>query len=156
MRNSWITKTFDELGDILIGGTPARNNALFWSEENTGNAWVSIADLSKAGKKITNTKESITDLGVRASNVKKISKGSIIFSFKLSVGKKAITDRELYTNEAIAAFIFNEKSNRISFANSIKRNTCHVPDRIDRKADGVGVNMGSGTMCLSDNSSITI
>ena len=72
MRDNWITKTFDQLGDILIGGTPARNNALFWSEENTGNAWVSIADLSKAGKKITNTKESITDLGVRASNVKKI------------------------------------------------------------------------------------
>jgi len=109
MRDSWITKTFDQLGDILIGGTPARNNALFWSEENTGNAWVSIADLSKAGKKITNTKESITDLGIRASNVKKIAKGSIIFSFKLSVGKKAITGRELYTNEAIAAFLFNEK-----------------------------------------------
>lgn len=109
MKNNWITKKFDELGNILIGGTPSRNNHLFWSEENTGFPWVSIADLSKSGKIINKTKESITKLGINASNVKIISKGSIIFSFKLSVGKKAIAGKELFTNEAIAAFQFKDE-----------------------------------------------
>ena len=115
MKDSWSKYKFSELGPILIGGTPSRNIASFWAEKGTGHAWVSIADLSKSGRIINNTKEELTLLGVKSSNVKLITAGSIIFSFKLSVGKKAFTGKDLYTNEAIAAFKFNPQVIESSF-----------------------------------------
>lgn len=106
--HDWIEYSFNELGEILIGGTPSRSNFNYWAnDDKEGYPWASIADLSKSGKYITNTKEKITEQGVLSSNVKLLPKNSIIFSFKLSVGKKAITSMPLYTNEAIASFKFN-------------------------------------------------
>ena len=51
---------------------------------------------------ITDTKEKITDLGVKNSNVKLLPINTILFSFKLSIGKMGIVGVPLYTNEAIA------------------------------------------------------
>jgi len=88
--------------DLQMGKTPARNNAAYWD----GNIkWVSIADIGNSGKYISDTKECITDVGVRESGIKKVPKGTVIMSFKLSIGKTAITAEDMYTNEAIMAFI---------------------------------------------------
>jgi restriction endonuclease S subunit len=51
------------------------------------------------------TEERLTDAGVQNSNVKLVPEGTVLFSFKLSLGRVAITGRPMYTNEAIAAFI---------------------------------------------------
>ena len=95
-------KDFDEykledICDINIGGTPRRDNMIYW--ENGTNIWVSVSELN--GNNINDTKEKITDEGVKNSNVKKIKKGSVLMSFKLSVGKRAFAGTDLYTNEAI-------------------------------------------------------
>jgi len=88
--------------DLQMGKTPARNNAAYWD----GNIkWVSIADIGNSGKYISDTKECMTDVGVRESGIKKVPKGTVIMSFKLSIGKTAITAEDMYTNEAIMAFI---------------------------------------------------
>jgi restriction endonuclease S subunit len=86
---------------IEIGGTPSRANDSYWSATNEGFPWVSISDM-KSGL-ISSTKESITESGIKASNVKLVRKNSLIMSFKLTLGKVAITGVDLYTNEAIAA-----------------------------------------------------
>ena len=86
--------------DIKIGGTPSRNNDDYFHGENL---WVSISEMN--GQVINDTKEKITDAGVRDSNVKLIPKGTTLLSFKLSIGKTAIAGKDLYTNEAIAALI---------------------------------------------------
>ena len=57
------------------------------------------------GQVIYDTKEKITDKGVKNSNVKLIPKGTTLLSFKLSIGKTAVAGKDLYTNEAIAALI---------------------------------------------------
>ena len=88
--------------DLQMGKTPARNNAAYW---NGSKKWVSIADIGNSGKYISDTKECITDRGVRESGIKAVPKETVIMSFKLSIGKTAITAEELYTNEAIMAFI---------------------------------------------------
>ncbi|MBE6327606.1 MAG: methyltransferase domain-containing protein [Bacteroidales bacterium] len=94
----------DGVCNILIGGTPSRKNAAYF----TGNhLWVSIAEMR--GQVITDTKEKITDEGVKNSNVKLIPKGTTLLSFKLSIGKTAIAGADLYTNEAIAALIPKDK-----------------------------------------------
>ena len=95
-----------KLGDIFelqMGKTPSRNNSLYW--DNGRNKWVSISDLSVAGKYIENTKEKITDIAIKESGIKLVPKNTIIMSFKLSIGKTAITKEDIYTNEAIMAFI---------------------------------------------------
>lgn len=94
----------DGVCDIKIGGTPSRKNMAYFSGTNL---WVSIAEMN--GQTITDTKEKITDAGVKDSNVKLIPKGTTLLSFKLSIGKTAKAGADLYTNEAIAALIPKNK-----------------------------------------------
>lgn len=92
----------EELFDLQMGKTPARANPDYW---NGSNKWVSISDLSGYDKYVTDTKECISDLGVSESGIKAVPKNTVIMSFKLSIGKTAITTEDIYTNEAIMAFI---------------------------------------------------
>jgi restriction endonuclease S subunit len=94
------------LGDIchiLIGGTPSRDVSDYWATHGNGFLWVSIGDMK--GRWIYNTKERITQAGIDNSNVKLVSSGTTLMSFKLSIGRVARAGSELYTNEAIAAFV---------------------------------------------------
>ena len=88
--------------DLQMGKTPARNQPEYWCGDHS---WVSIADIGNAGKYISKTKEGITDAGVIGSGIKIVPQGTVIMSFKLSIGKTAITAQDMYTNEAIMAFI---------------------------------------------------
>ena len=92
--------------DLQMGKTPARNRPDYW---NGDHKWISIADIGNAGKFLTKTKESITGAGIDGSGIKVVPKGTVIMSFKLSIGKTAITSEDMYTNEAIMAFIDNGK-----------------------------------------------
>lgn len=99
----WSKKSFADLFDIRIGGTPSRSKLEYWdSSKQTQNLWVSIADMKTFV--ISDTREYISDLGVKKSNVKLIPDGTVLMSFKLTLGKVAIAGKPLYTNEAIAAF----------------------------------------------------
>lgn len=98
----WMTIEFDELLDIEIGGTPSRSIPAYWDPEKiTNNRWLSIADLK--GNIITDTSEHISDLGAAKSNTKLIPAGTIVMSFKLTIGRRAILAADTYTNEAICA-----------------------------------------------------
>ncbi|OPA72351.1 hypothetical protein BB381_02030 [Campylobacter pinnipediorum subsp. caledonicus] len=90
--------------DILIGGTPKRDNSSYY---NGSNLWLSISEMNS--NVITDTKEKISDLGVKNSNVKLIPKDTTLVSFKLSIGKTAIAGKDLYTNEAIAGFVVKDE-----------------------------------------------
>ncbi|MDE5603490.1 MAG: restriction endonuclease subunit S, partial [Helicobacter sp.] len=81
-----------EICEILIGGTPSRNNPSYFQGNNL---WVSIAEMR--GQIIIDTKEKITDEAIEKSNVKLIPKGTTLLSFKLSIGKTAIAGKDLYT-----------------------------------------------------------
>lgn len=89
-----------ELVDINVGKTPARKNP---KNFGSGFPWISIADL-KGDKYIYKTKEELTKLGIESSGIKIVPSNTLLFSFKLSIGKVSITGKEMYTNEAIAAF----------------------------------------------------
>ena len=94
----------ESICEIVIGRTPKRNHPEYFGGNNT---WVSIKDMNQ--KIISKTKECITDAGVKASNSKKIKTGTILLSFKLSIGKVSIADKDLYTNEAIAGLPIKNK-----------------------------------------------
>lgn len=90
--------------DISIGRTPSRSKSDYWGE---GYPWVSIRDLNS--KTITETKEQITEIGVKEARCKIVKKGTLLFSFKLTIGKMAFTGCDLFTNEAIAAFAIKDE-----------------------------------------------
>ena len=92
----------EELFDLQMGKTPARNNPRYWG--TTDNKWISIADLSKCGKYIKETKEYLSDVAIAESGISQIPANTVIMSFKLSIGKTAITYEPMYSNEAIMAF----------------------------------------------------
>ena len=97
-------KKLSELLDISIGRTPSRNEPSYWGE---GHRWVSIRDMSS--KIVTETKEQITDLAVKDARCKIVNKGTLLFSFKLTIGKMAFAGCDLFTNEAIAAFAIKDE-----------------------------------------------
>ena len=93
----------DEIFDLQMGKTPSRNNADYWTDGQYD--WVSIADLGSYPKYVEDTKERISALAVQESGIKSVPANTVIMSFKLSLGKTAITQEPVYTNEAIMAFI---------------------------------------------------
>lgn len=93
------SKKMEELVTINIGGTPSRSKPEYFEGNNK---WVQISDMKE--ETINNTKEHISDDGVKNSNVKLIQKGDVMLSFKLSVGKIAYAGDKMYCNEAIAFF----------------------------------------------------
>lgn len=97
----------DEIFDLQMGKTPPRNNADYWTDGQYD--WVSIADLGSYQKYVEDTKERISALAVQESGIKSVPANTVIMSFKLSLGKTAITQEPVYTNEAIMAFIPTEK-----------------------------------------------
>ena len=96
-----IVKTLGEVCKFDIGGTPSRSKNEYY--ENGNNLWASVRELN--GGYIYDTKEKITNLGVQKSSVKLFAKDTILFSFKLSIGKTAIVGNPLYTNEAIVGIL---------------------------------------------------
>ena len=89
--------------ELQMGKTPDRGNSKFW--DNGTFPWLSIADLSKSGKYISCTLEQISQAAVEESGIKSIPANTVVMSFKLSIGKVAITSKKMYSNEAIMAFI---------------------------------------------------
>lgn len=89
--------------DLCMGKTPSRKNLSYWRDGN--HDWVSIADLGSFGKYVGSTKERINDLAIAETGIKPAPANTVLMSFKLSLGKTAITTTPVYTNEAIMAFV---------------------------------------------------
>ena len=92
-----------DLFDLQMGKTPSRNNPNYWNSKDY--LWVSISDMSGYDKYVSSAKEYISERAVKESGIKTIPANTVIMSFKLSIGKTAITTESIFSNEAIMAFI---------------------------------------------------
>ena len=82
-----------------MGKTPPRKETEYWS--NGTLPWVSIADLVADGT-VTATKECVNSFAAENTFKGKISKaGTLLMSFKLTVGKVSILGIDAFHNEAI-------------------------------------------------------
>ena len=96
---NWGWCRFSNIVSMTIGKTPARGEQTYWI--NGKYNWVSISDMVDGGT-ISTTKEKVSDLAVKEIFSAPISeKGSLLMSFKLSIGKTSILDIDAYHNEAI-------------------------------------------------------
>ena len=87
---------------LQTGFTPDTKNELYY--DDNGALWVNISDMGDSHY-ISNTKKKISDYYISKFKPPIVPKGSLLYSFKLSVGTVAIAGEEMYTNEAIAAFL---------------------------------------------------
>lgn len=95
---SWIWVRFGNLVNYTMGKTPPRAEPEWWG---TDIPWVSIADMPESGH-IYETKESVTSAALDKKFGNKISPaGTLLMSFKLTVGRVSILDIDAVHNEAI-------------------------------------------------------
>ena len=94
----------DEYFDISIGKTPPRKEHQWFTEKPDDVVWVSISDMGNCGMYIEDSSEYLTKEAVEKFNIKVVPAGTVLLSFKLTVGRVAITATALTTNEAIAHF----------------------------------------------------
>jgi type I restriction enzyme S subunit len=89
----------EKLTNIDIGSTPSTINDDYWVNGN--HIWLSISELKNNLIPITNSKKKLTEKAIQECNLTLVKSGTILMSFKLSIGKLGIAGCNLYTNEAI-------------------------------------------------------
>ena len=106
-----ITCRADQFFDISIGKTPPRKEVECFTTTPTDNiTWVSISDMGSCGLYIADSSEYLTPAAVEKYNVVVVPDNTVLLSFKLTVGRIAISDGSMTTNEAIAHFKTDNKS----------------------------------------------
>lgn len=101
----WHYKNAEEIATISIGKTPPRTQKeCFCDKKDSNYAWVSIKDLGNCSVFIKDSSEYLTSDAVNSYNVKIVPKDAVLLSFKLTIGRIAIAENILTTNEAIAHF----------------------------------------------------
>lgn len=103
-NESRTTCRTDEFFDITIGKTPPRKEKEWFSDVPSECVWISISDMGSSGTFINDSSEYLTPEAVEKFNVKVVPDNTVILSFKLTVGRIAITVGPTTTNEAIAHF----------------------------------------------------
>jgi len=102
--SNWTVNTVKRLTDFQVGWTPSTGN-----DNNFvgNNLWANISDLKE--KYLHNTAKNISDEAARLASMDITPKGSLLYSFKLSVGSVSFAQQDMYTNEAIASFLSSSK-----------------------------------------------
>ena len=100
----WTVSKVKHLCNFQVGWTPPTGiDANFIGD----NLWANISDLK--GKYIEHTAKQISDTAADAASMSISPKGSLLYSFKLSVGAVSFAAKDMYTNEAIASFLETSK-----------------------------------------------
>lgn len=94
----------EEYFDIAIGKTPPRKEHQWFTTDPDDVTWVSISDMGSCGTYISKSSEQLTREAVDKFNIRVIPDNTVLLSFKLTVGRIAITHGKMTTNEAIAHF----------------------------------------------------
>lgn len=109
-KEDWEEVRLKTVVDIAIGRTPPRKETQWFSVNSQDVKWISIKDLGNGGVFIFNTSEYLTKEAVAKFKIPIIPADTVLLSFKMTVGRVAITTEEMLSNEAIAHFKFNEKT----------------------------------------------
>jgi len=110
----WVVKRADEIFKINIGKTPPREQSEWFNDEDSKVKWVSIKDINNSTVYAFETSETVTEMAVSKFNMNVAKAHTVLLSFKLTVGKVAITTEDTTTNEAIAHFNIEDENQMCS------------------------------------------
>lgn len=100
----WVVQSAESLAEVGIGKTPPRKEPQWFTEGEGDWRWVSIRDMGASGVFQQKSSEFLTSEAVSRFNVRVVPDRTVLLSFKLTIGRVAITDGPMVTNEAIAHF----------------------------------------------------
>ena len=99
--DEWKVARFAEIADYKAGRTPARANPEYWDGAGDGVPWVAISDMTEFGT-VTATKEKISRAAFEhVFRGQAVRVGTLIMSFKLTIGRVATLGVGACHNEAI-------------------------------------------------------
>ena len=102
LPSNWAWTRLGNVVKMTIGKTPARGVQRYWS--NGIYPWVSISDMKELGI-ISSTKDQISATAAKEQMGAISPKGSLLMSFKLTVGRTSLIDIDAYHNEAIITIV---------------------------------------------------
>jgi len=97
-KEGWVVKSLGDIATMSSGGTPSTKNTEYY---NGKILWVSISDITKAGKFIDDSLNKITGKGLLNSSAKIFSKNTVLLAMYASIGKCCIATSEMSTSQAI-------------------------------------------------------
>ena len=115
-EGEWEEVTVSSFGKVVTGSTPPKND----SSNYDGNiSWATAEDFKQ--KYVSNTKVKLTESGATKARV--VPKGSVLVTCIASIGKNAIANEDLATNQQINSVVINKNNSNEFFYYLIEFNT---------------------------------
>ena len=145
MPEEWEELALSDIGDIIGGATPSKDNPSYYTYAGNGIAWLTPKDLSETKAKFTGRgSEDITSLGYRKCSAKIMPAGSILFSSRAPIGYVSITLNEICTNQGFKSFV--PKKVGTAFAYYLLKS---LTPEIENKSTGSTFKEASGSLMKS-------
>ena len=103
-KEDWEIFQLQDLAKLQIGRTPPRKESHWFSDNTNDMKWVSIKDLGAHGIFVTYSSEYLPISTIDHFNIPIIPEGTVMLSFKMTVGRVGIAIESMVSNEAIAQF----------------------------------------------------
>lgn len=94
----WEVKRLGDLAEMGSGGTPLSSVPAYYDGEIP---WVSISDMTKGGKFISNTERNLTALGLANSAAQIFPANTVLYAMYASLGECSIAGIPVCTSQAI-------------------------------------------------------
>lgn len=111
LPDDWSIKKLKEVATVVGGGTPSRIQPKYWKNGNI--AWVTPTDITRDNSQtLSDTKEKITELGLRSSSAKLLPVGALLMTSRATVGEIKIATIPVCTNQGFKNLIPNDLVDR--------------------------------------------
>lgn len=94
----WRKEILGKCASMYSGGTPDTKNKKYYGNDYI---WISIKDMTSAGKYICSSERGLTEAGFLNCSAKLFPKGTILFAMYASIGECSIAEVECCTSQAI-------------------------------------------------------
>ncbi|WP_419835436.1 restriction endonuclease subunit S [Endozoicomonas atrinae] len=104
LPEAWEAKKFSELGQVISGGTPSRDNPAFWHGDIP---WLTPGEISNnAVKYLTETEEKISSSGLNGSGANLLPEKSLMITSRATLGARVINTVPMATNQGFKNVVF--------------------------------------------------
>jgi type I restriction enzyme S subunit len=101
LPSSWEWARFPDVSYYTPGKTPSTKNSAYWDDAGAGIPWVSIGDLNHFGAVAETNRQVSPEAASSVFKCDPSPAGTMLMSFKLTVGKISLLEMPAYHNEAI-------------------------------------------------------
>jgi len=98
----WEAIKMGDIAKIQRGASPRPIDSPIWFERNSTVGWLRISDVTKTRKYLTETTQSLSELGI--ANSRFVPKGNLVMSICATVGKPIITRKDLCIHDGFVVF----------------------------------------------------